>query len=215
MRPASTGTGFFGIPATTMRPPRGVISSAASSAGAAPEQSTMTSAPPPASPRTAWRRRGSPSGSWAVEALGRGPGPPPGWRSNTSGSSRAPARPAPCRADRAVADDHEAFAAPRAAALERVQPDGQRLEQRPDLVAHPAGQRHRAVGGEADQRREGAVGGEADRAAEHAVVVLAPRRRPRTRRSASRRRRRRGRPAPDRSRPRRPRSSPPRTRARA
>ena len=43
----------------------------------------------------------------------------------------------------------------------------------PDLVADPVGQRHRAVGGEADQRREAAVGGEADRAAQAAEVVAA------------------------------------------
>ena len=54
-----------------------------------------------------------------------------------------------------------------------MQPDRQRLEQGAGLVADLVGQRHRAVGGEADERREGAVGGEADRAAVEAEVVVA------------------------------------------
>jgi len=54
-----------------------------------------------------------------------------------------------------------------------VQRHRQRLQQRPGLVADRVGQRHRAVGGEADQRREAAVGVETDRAAEAAEVVAA------------------------------------------
>ena len=98
----------------------------------------------------------------------------PGWVSQDE--RLEPERPGDQRragADRAVADHDHPLARPGAAAVEGVEADGERLEQGADLVAYLVGQRHRAVGGEADERGEGAVGGEADRAAEAAEVVAA------------------------------------------
>ena len=123
-------------------------------------------------------------GDLARLALGRratrSPRPRPGRAGRGGARRRARSSPSARRdqrgagADRAVAEHDQALARAGAAAVERVQADGERLEQRADLVAHRVGQRHRAVGGEADQRREGAVGGEADRAARGGRGCSAP-----------------------------------------
>jgi hypothetical protein len=153
-----------------MRPPRSVISIAASRAGTAPEQSTTIPAPPPVSPRTALAKSFfSGSGAWVSNPCAAAGGELADQRVEPERAADQRRR----RPDRAVADHHKSFARPRVPAIERVQPDRQRLQHRADFVADVVGQRHRAVGGEADQRGEGAVGGQPDRAAVDALVVAA------------------------------------------
>jgi hypothetical protein len=71
--------------------------------------------------------------------------------------------------DEVVALDEDVVAA----AVQRVQADGERLEQRARLVGDGVGQRDRRVGREAHSRREAAVRAQPDRARHRAEVVPA------------------------------------------
>ena len=128
------------------------MSGAASSAAGTPLASTTIWAPPPVRSRTE-RVDVAPLALGDVDGVAQllGPRAPLGTRLADEhvephrrrhlSAVQAPIGPKPSTTTR--------LARARVHALERVQADGQRLQQRADTVGHLVGQRHRAVGGEA------------------------------------------------------------------